>query len=140
MEKLLFPSLLHPELKKWIFLVSLQLIGKIKAGPLSIFHIPLVIDEIFLLGLTALAALNTIFKKHRNSDQDFGGVAMLLLVGDPLQLRCVSDTVLYAPGDAPQAQLAEAGEIYKKCQVVFLEGNIRASRDQEYADLLTRFR
>lgn len=113
----------------------------------------LVIDEVSMLGARTLHAANEQLCRLRGSQQDFGGIPIVLFCGDFHQFRPVQERSILLPSvavswDEDNSFKAEqrhrhdkAHALWKKfTTVVMLDEQVRAAGDAELQRLLKRIR
>jgi hypothetical protein len=113
----------------------------------------LVIDEVSMLGARTLHAVNEQLCRLRGSQQDFGGIPIVLFCGDFHQFRPVQDRPIVLPSAAvswdvdnsfkaeQRHQHDKAHALWKKfTTVVMLNEQVRAAGDPELQTLLKRIR
>ncbi|EFY94377.2 ATP-dependent DNA helicase PIF1 [Metarhizium robertsii ARSEF 23] len=113
----------------------------------------LVIDEVSMLGARTLHAVNEKLCKLRGSQQDFGGIPIVLFCGDFLQFRPVQERSILLPSTAvswdvdnsfkaeQRHQHDKAHALWKKfTTVIMLDEQVRAAGDPELQRLLKRIR
>ncbi|KAJ4182050.1 hypothetical protein NW759_17757 [Fusarium solani] len=113
----------------------------------------LVIDEVSMLGARTLHAVNEQLCRLRGSQQDFGGIPIVLFCGDFHQFRPVQERSILLPSAAiswdednsfkaeQRHQHDRAHALWKKfTTVVMLDEQVRAAGDAELQRLLKRIR
>ncbi|KAJ6437551.1 helix-loop-helix DNA-binding domain-containing protein [Purpureocillium lavendulum] len=113
----------------------------------------LVIDEVSMLGARTLYAVNEQLCRLRGSQQDFGGIPIVLLCGDFHQFRPVQERSILLPSAAvswdvdnrfraeQRHQHDKAHALWKRfTTVVMLDEQMRAAGDPELQRLLKRIR
>ncbi|PNP59973.1 hypothetical protein FNYG_14697 [Fusarium nygamai] len=113
----------------------------------------LVIDEVSMLGARTLYAANEQLCRLRGSQQDFGGIPIVLFCGDFHQFRPVQERSILLPSVAvswnednsfkaeQRHQHDKAHALWKKfTTVVMLDEQVRAAGDAELQRLLKRIR
>jgi hypothetical protein len=113
----------------------------------------LVIDEVSMLGARTLHAVNEQLCRLRGSQQDFGGIPIVLFCGDFHQFRPVQDRSILLPSMAvswdednsfkaeQRHQHDKAHALWKKfTTVVMLNEQVRAAGDPDLQRLLKRIR
>jgi hypothetical protein len=102
----------------------------------------LIIDEVSMLGLQTLSNINKRLCASRGSNQDFGGIPVVLLSGDFHQFRPVQNKSLLTPWSALRiADEMRAHALWARfTTVVMLIEQVRAAGDPELQRLLTRIR
>jgi len=113
----------------------------------------LVIDEISMLGARTLHAVNEQLCRLRGSQQDFGGIPIVLFCGDFHQFRPVQERSILLPSaaiswDVDNSFRAEQRHQHDKAHalwnrfatVIMLDEQMRAAGDPELQRLLTRIR
>ncbi|EEU38418.1 uncharacterized protein NECHADRAFT_19452, partial [Fusarium vanettenii 77-13-4] len=113
----------------------------------------LVIDEVSMLGARTLHAANEQLCRLRGSQQDFGGIPIVLFCGDFHQFRPVQERSILLPSVAvswdednsfkaeQRHQHDKAHALWKKfTTVVMLDEQVRAAGDPELQTLLKRIR
>ncbi|RSL40464.1 hypothetical protein CEP54_016110 [Fusarium duplospermum] len=111
----------------------------------------LVIDEVRMLGARTLHAVNEQLCRLRGSQQDFGGIPIVLFCGDFHQFRPVQDRPIVLPStvvswDVDNSFKAEQRHQHDKAHalwnkfttVVMLNEQVRAAEDPELQALLKR--
>ena len=105
-------------------------------------HIKLVIiDEMSMVKSDELYKLNVKLQEiTNNKDEDFGGVALLLL-GDLMQLQPVKGKWIFEkPAHSMWTNRFTIDPLWELCNVYILEKNHRQGKDKEYGDILNRLR
>lgn len=113
----------------------------------------LTIDEISMLGVRTLCAVNEQLCRLRESALDFGGIPVVVFCGDFHQFRPVQERSMLLPsssipwdedhafGIEQRRQHDMAHALWKKfTTVVMLNEQVRAAEDARLRDLLTRIR
>ncbi|KJZ68336.1 hypothetical protein HIM_12277 [Hirsutella minnesotensis 3608] len=113
----------------------------------------LVIDKVSMLGARTLHAVNEQLCRLRGSQQDFGGIPIVLFCGDFHQFRPVQERSILLPSAAvswdvdnsfkaeQRHQHDRAHALWKKfTTVVMLDEQVRAAGDAELQRLLRRIR
>ena len=107
----------------------------------------LVIDEISMLGCQDFYNVNLQLQRFRESPQPFGGLPVVLLVGDFLQFGPVLAKSILIESDQPQLNPAkikadeEAKALFKQVtHVILLQQQVRAACDPALRSLLRRVR
>ncbi|KAJ3455084.1 hypothetical protein MRS44_013684 [Fusarium solani] len=102
----------------------------------------LIIDEVSMLGLQTLCDINKRICASRASDDDFGGIPVVLLSGDFHQFRPVRNRSLLTPWSALRiANEMRAHALWARfTTVIMLTEQVRAAGDPELQRLLTRIR
>ncbi|OAQ57458.2 ATP-dependent DNA helicase PIF1 [Pochonia chlamydosporia 170] len=113
----------------------------------------LVIDEVSMLGARTLHAVNEQLCRLRGSQQDFGGIPIVLFCGDFHQFRPVQERSILLPSTAvswdvdnsfkaeQRHQHDKAHALWKKfTTVIMLDEQVRAAGDPELQRLLKRIR
>jgi hypothetical protein len=113
----------------------------------------LIIDEVSMLGARTLYMVNERLCWLRGSEQDFGGIPIVLFCGDFHQFRPVQERSMLLPSAAisweqddsfraeQRHQHDKAHALWKKfTTVVMLDEQVRAAGDPELRRLLTRIR
>ncbi|OAQ57976.1 ATP-dependent DNA helicase PIF1 [Purpureocillium lilacinum] len=113
----------------------------------------LVIDEVSMLGARTLYAVNEQLCRLRGSQQEFGGIPVVLFCGDFHQFRPVQERSILLPSAAvswdedntfraeQRHQHDKAHALWKRfTTVVMLDEQMRAAGDPELQRLLTRIR
>jgi PIF1-like helicase len=113
----------------------------------------LVIDEISMLGAKTLHAVNEQLCVFRGSTQDFGGIPIVLFLGDFKQFRPVQERSILVPSSdfswdegktfrvEQRHQHDKAHMLWKRfTTVVMLNEQVRAAGDLQLQRLLTRIR
>lgn len=102
----------------------------------------LIIDEVSMLGLQTLSDINKRLCTARGSNQDFGGIPVVLLSGDFHQFRPVQNKSLLTPWSALRvADEMRAHALWTRfTTVVMLTEQVRAAGDPQLQRLLTRIR
>ncbi|KAF4448962.1 ATP-dependent DNA helicase PIF1, partial [Fusarium albosuccineum] len=113
----------------------------------------LVVDEVSMLGARTLYAVNGQLCRLRGSQQDFGGIPIVLFCGDFHQFRPVQERSILLPSVAvswdednsfkaeQRDQHDKAHGLWKKfTTVVMLDEQVRAAGDAELQRLLKRIR
>ncbi|KAM4056436.1 PIF1-like helicase [Hirsutella rhossiliensis] len=95
----------------------------------------LVIDEVSMLGARTLHAVNEQLRRLRGSQEDFGGIPIVLFFGDFQQFRPVQERA------EQRHQHDKAHALWKRfTTVVMLDEQMRAAGDRELQRLLKRIR
>ena len=105
-------------------------------------HLKLVIiDEMSMVKSDELYKLNVKLQEiTNNKDEDFGGVALLLL-GDLMQLQPVKGKWIFEkPAHNMWTNRFTIDPLWELCNVYILEKNHRQGKDKEYGDILNRLR
>ena len=90
-------------------------------------------DELYKLNVKLQEITN-------NKDEDFGGVALLLL-GDLMQLQPVKGKWIFEkPAHSMWTNRFTIDPLWELCNVYILEKNHRQGKDKEYGDILNRLR
>jgi hypothetical protein len=113
----------------------------------------LIIDEISMLGARTLHAVNQQLCVFRGSTEDFGGIPVVLWLGDPHQFRPVQERSVLVPSDdfpwdggkvfrlEQRYEHDKAHTLWKKfTTVVMLHEQVRAAGDPQLQRLLVRVR
>lgn len=113
----------------------------------------LILDEVSMLGMRTLFAVNKQLQKLRGCEEDFGGIPIILFCGDFHQFRPVQERSILLPSSAfpwneektfKIEQRYEHDKGYRLWQhfstVVILKEQVRAAGDQRLQRLLSRIR
>jgi hypothetical protein len=113
----------------------------------------LVLDEVSMLGARTLHTVNEQLCSFRGNTQDFGGIPVVLFLGDFKQFRPVQErSILVSSSDFPwdegktfkveqRHQHDKAHKLWKRfTSVVMLHEQVRAAGDLQLQRLLTRIR
>jgi len=103
----------------------------------------MIIDEVGMIDLSALSTINTHCKTarslHRSSPDVFGGLPLVMLIGDFHQFPPVRGQPLYKP---PRNEKERDGKLiwHQFTQVIILKQQMRQIADLPYRNLLARAR
>jgi hypothetical protein len=116
-----------------------------------LFH--LIIDEVSMLGARTLHAVDEQLRRMRESQQDFGGIPLVLFTGDFHQFRPVQERTILLPSTAfpwveersftveQRRQHDKAHALWSRfTTVIVLSEQVRAAGDPTLRRLLTRIR
>ncbi|KAF6802858.1 hypothetical protein CPLU01_16138, partial [Colletotrichum plurivorum] len=106
----------------------------------------LVIDEVSMLGGATLSTINSSIRRFRDSDDDFGGIPVVIFCGDFHQFRPVTERSIILPSDplmTPESRHKhdEAHTLWLRfTTVIILVEQVRAAADIRLQQLLQRIR
>ena len=102
----------------------------------------LVIDEFSMMKSDILYRIHLRLSELKHNTQYFGGV-LVILFGDPAQLKPVRGSYIFAAPNCKDYKLAYGDgtdSLWRSFKVINLEKNHRQGRDKDYADILNRIR
>ncbi|KAF6790665.1 DNA repair and recombination protein, partial [Colletotrichum musicola] len=127
----------EPEERRWVD-------GEVKAEWRNRWL--LVLDEVSMLGGATLSAINSSIRRFRDSDDDFGGIPVVIFCGDFHQFRPVTERSIILPSDpkmTPESRHKhdEAHALWLRFStVIILVEQVRAAADIRLQQLLHRIR